>query len=63
VLGEEEEVLLESDEGINVGPEIEHFLDCVETGATPETDGRTARKIIELVTRAYEDADAKGANV
>jgi len=62
-LGEEEEVLLESDEGINVGPEIEHFLDCVETGATPQTDGRTARKIIELVTRAYEDADAKGANV
>ena len=62
-IGESEEVLHESDEGLNVAPEISHFLDCIQTGSPPQTDGRTARKIIELVTLAYQDAEAKGANV
>jgi predicted dehydrogenase len=55
-----EEVLLESDEGLDLVPEIEHFLDCVETGATPQTDGVAARKIIALVLDAYADAEARG---
>lgn len=60
VQGESDAVLLECDEGIDLVPEIEHFLDCVSTGATPQTDGRTARKIIELVLNAYAEADARG---
>ncbi len=58
-----QEVLLDSPEGLDVGPEIEHFLDCVDTGRTPETDGRTARQLIELVFRAYGQAQTAGANV
>jgi predicted dehydrogenase len=61
--GETEEVLLDSGEGLDVMYEMAHFLDCVETGATPATDGPAARRIIELVLAAYEDAAQKGANV
>ena len=62
-LGETEEVLLDSGEGLDVAYEMAHFLDCVETGATPETDGRAGRRIIELVLSAYADAARVGANV
>jgi predicted dehydrogenase len=61
--GEKEEVLLDCDEGLDLQPEVEHFLTCVETGQTPQTDGRTARKIIALVQGAYEDAARRGGNV
>ena len=61
-LGEKEDVLLESGEGLDVGPEVEHFMDCLDTGSTPETDGKAARKIIELVTGAYQEAEARGDN-
>ena len=37
--GKQEEVLLESDEGLDLAPEIEHFFECVDTGRRPETDG------------------------
>jgi len=53
--------LLDNCEGLEVAPEIEHFLDCVDTGQTPETDGRTARRLIELVLGAYERAQTVGA--
>ncbi len=62
-LGATEEVLLDSGEGLDVAYEMAHFLDCVETGATPETDGRAGRRIIELVLSAYADAARAGANV
>ena len=52
-LGEDEEVLLDNDEGLDVVYEMAHFLDCVDSGATPATDGRAARRIIELVLAAY----------
>jgi predicted dehydrogenase len=55
------EVLLESDEGLDLKPEVEHFLDCIESGVTPQTDGRSARRLIELVYGAYADAEARGA--
>ncbi|MAE65999.1 MAG: hypothetical protein CMJ18_17140 [Phycisphaeraceae bacterium] len=58
-----EMTLLESDEGLDLRPEVEHFLDCVESGAEPQTGGRTARAIIALVEGAYARADADGANV
>jgi predicted dehydrogenase len=61
--GERDEVLLESDEGLDLGPEIEHFLDCVDTRAVPQTGGRAAREVIALVLGAYQRAAEMGANV
>ena len=61
-LGDKEEVLLDSDEGLDLAPEIEHFLDCVETGHTPQTDGRMARNMIAIVFEAYRKATAEGGN-
>ncbi len=58
-----EELLLQSDEGLDVAPAWDHFLDCVESGAEPETGGRVARAMIELVQNAYRQADAVKANV
>ena len=58
--GAHDEVLLESGEGLDVTAEVEHFFDCVDTGACPQTDGRAARKIIELVLNAYADAEQRG---
>ncbi|MBZ5596334.1 MAG: Gfo/Idh/MocA family oxidoreductase [Acidobacteriia bacterium] len=61
--GKQDEVLLESDEGLDLAPEIEHFFECVDTGRTPETDGRMARKVSAVVLEAYRRAAADGANV
>lgn len=61
--GEREEVLLESDEGLDFAPEIEHFFQCVETGQRPQTDGYTAREIIRIVQEAYRRAEEQGGNV
>lgn len=62
-LGAQEELLLESDEGLDLAPEIKHFFDCVESGRTPETDGLMARKISSVVFDAYRRAAADEANV
>ncbi len=62
-LGNQDEVLLESEEGLDLGPEIEHFFDCIESGRTPETDGRIARKVSAVVLDAYRRAATDGANV
>jgi predicted dehydrogenase len=62
VQGQTDETVFDDDEGLDVVPEIEHFLDCVESGTTPETDGLTARRVIEVVLQAYEDAERKCAN-
>src|SRR5262245_19859979 len=32
--------------------ECQHFLDCVEIGATPRTDGREGLRILTVLTRA-----------
>ena len=61
-LGESEEVLLDSSKGLEVGPEVGHFLDCIESGRTPQTDGPTARKVTELILTAYRDAERSHAN-
>ncbi len=63
VSGEAERVLLDNDEGLDVIYEMTHFLDCIDSGATPATDGRAARKIIELVLSAYADAERRASNV
>ena len=62
-LGEHEDVLFESGEGLELAPEIEHFFDCVDSGRQPETDGAAARRICALVLEAYRKAEAEGGNV
>jgi predicted dehydrogenase len=61
--GAKPEVLYEADEGLDFAPEVEHFLDCVETGQKPRTDGRMARDLLALVLEAYRKADIEGGNV
>jgi predicted dehydrogenase len=56
-------LLLESGEGLDLAPEIEHFFLCVESGRRPDTDGRVAREISKIVFDAYSRAAADGANV
>jgi predicted dehydrogenase len=62
-LGKQEELLLESDEGLDLAPEIEHFFECVDTGHRPETDGAMARKVSAVVLDAYHRAAVDEANV
>jgi predicted dehydrogenase len=59
----EEELLLESDEGLDLAPEIAHFFECVDSGRRPETDGHMARKVSAVVLDAYHRAEQDGANV
>jgi predicted dehydrogenase len=59
----EEELLLESDEGLDLAPEIAHFFECVDSGRRPETDGHMARKVSTVVLDAYHRAEQDGANV
>ncbi len=62
-LGKQEEVLLESSEGLDLAPEIEHFFECVDTGRRPDTDGIMARRVSAAVLDAYHRAGVDGANV
>lgn len=57
------ELLHESNEGLDLEPEIIHFLDCLDSGQTPETDGASARKIVQITQNAYREAGERGANV
>jgi len=61
--GSRDELLLESDEGLDLAPEIAHFFECVDTGRQPETDGHMARKVSAVVLDAYHRAAQDGANV
>ena len=61
--GPRQELLYDSDEGLDLAPEIDHFFECVETGRQPETDGYMARKVSAVVIEAYDRAAANGANV
>lgn len=63
VQGEREELLLENEEGLDLGPEIEHFFECVDTGRRPDTDGQAARKVSAVIFDAYQRAALDGANV
>jgi predicted dehydrogenase len=41
----------------------EHFVDCVETGAAPETDGHMGVRVVELVEAATRSMRGKGEAV
>ena len=52
-------VLLDPSEPLQA--ECEHFLDCVEIGATPRTDGREGLRVLSVLTRASERLHNPGA--
>ena len=39
--------------------EVSHFLECVRTGSTPLTDGRSQRRALEIVLAAYESMETR----
>jgi predicted dehydrogenase len=52
--GGREEVLLEADSGKHTENEMAHFLDCIETGRTPLTDGPGSLQGLRVIWRMYE---------
>ena len=38
--------------------EMAHFLDCIETGQTPLTDGRSSLQGLRVIWRLYEAEEA-----
>jgi predicted dehydrogenase len=43
--------------------EVSHFLDCVERGARPETDGQAGLRVVEMLAAAQESLARDGAFV
>jgi len=43
--------------------ELKHFLECIESGATPLTDGRNALKITQVLEAAHESLKRGGARI
>ena len=40
--------------------EGEHFVDCIENGKTPQTDGRLGLRVVELIEAAHRSMSQKG---
>lgn len=57
-----EEILLESDEGLDFSGEVIHFFECLDTGQPCQSDGRVARYLMASVFGAYEKAAREGGN-
>lgn len=57
--GQDPEVILEDDQIKPMGREMEHFLDCIETGQTPITDPVSSLEGLEVIWKLYE-AERKG---
>jgi predicted dehydrogenase len=43
--------------------ECQHFLDCIKSGATPESDGYEGLKVVEILEAASESLKRDGARV
>src|SRR5262245_44349183 len=49
------------EQGEPLRAECQHFLDCVEIGATPRTDGREGLRVLSVLTRASKQLHDLGA--
>jgi predicted dehydrogenase len=58
VKGKEETELFHTTTGKHVQNEMTHFLDCIETGRIPETDGLSSLQSLRVIWRLYEAEDA-----
>ena len=54
-----ERLLLETGTGKHIERELAHFVECVETGARPLTDGPRSLQSLRVIWRLYE-AERKG---
>ena len=54
IMKSEEKVLLEADSGKHTENEMAHFLDCIETGQTPLTNGKGSLQGLRAIWRMYE---------
>jgi predicted dehydrogenase len=52
---------IDSAEALTV--EAEHFLDCIETGKAPLTDGRSGRRVVDLIEAATSSMRGRGETV
>jgi predicted dehydrogenase len=43
--------------------EGEHFLDCIERNETPQTDGRSGLRVVELIEAATSSMRGRGETV
>ena len=43
--------------------EVEHFIDCIEQGRTPETDGRLGLRVVELIEAAGRSMRGQGETI
>ena len=48
-------------EALSVGGE--HFVDCIEHGKVPETDGKLGMRVVELIEAATSSMREKGETV
>ncbi len=53
-VGQREELLLETEAGKHTENEMAHFLDCIETGRTPLTNGPDSLQGLRVIWRLYE---------
>lgn len=54
IQGKEETVLLESEQGKKTAEEMQHFLDCLDSGQTPLTNGPDSLQGLRVIWRLYE---------
>ena len=43
--------------------EAQHFIDCIDTGETPLSDGRAGLRIVKILEAAHESMSNQGAPV
>jgi predicted dehydrogenase len=53
------DVLYTTETGKQTDKELLHFIDCIESGRTPETDGHQSLKSLQIIWRLY-DAEQRG---
>ena len=58
--GKETEVIAAHESGKHTEEEMAHFLDCIETGATPLTDGPGSLQGLRVIWRLYEAEENGG---
>jgi len=58
VKGEAERVAVPEDEPLRL--ECEHFLDCIETGKSPLTDGTEGLRVLRALNKAQRSLDTNG---
>lgn len=52
---------LDTTEALRVA--VEHFVDCIELGAAPQTDGRLGLRVVELIEAATSSMRGRGETV